>query len=745
MKKNSFKELALKLANNHIAMLVGVLIIYFVIATHSLTLPGLFNDEAYRAELAMSILKDEPVNVGVRQSIILFGRNIPLMPQEYIGALEVYLLLPVFAILGVSVWSLRFASVLWGAISLILFFHWTRKLLGNTPAASATLLLATHPSFIFWHRMGCFASPEMLIFANGAVLLLLGYYDTLQKRFIYLAMLLIGMGIYAKMIFIWFLLALLACYLVFRAIGNAESPIRRLRIGDFVLSSIFLFVGSSLVFWYNLKTRGTIELLKKSLAGPTTHGVRNFNIWGNLNIRLSELATMLNGSWFRSYGVAPHNDLLVSVFAFSLFGSLAIISAYAIQALQIGSRVRQRLRPALLASEDRGVQDCDNVNQNKIWKDNVNLVKSLVFGMLMVVTMLIASIVTVTSFGSQHLLIILPFCIFVCVSFFKCLAVLVRHLSPIPSRYPNVALYLAGTSIFILLVIGNLNASITYFRGLNRTGGYGRFSDAIYDLADFLIDNRISRPITVDWGFTSNTLVLTEGKVKPVDIFWHTGEDFVEKCEEHFRVPHNVYIFYTPEFRVIDHLDAFKDVAADLGKRVILERTFRQRDGKPVIELYSVQDAEKGPMLQEVETHECVDLSSGWSPSLRLEEGWYGFETYETGSWRWIDRKATVFLKSPLELDQIELEAFVILDHFRQKRLRLEIFLDDTRIAERLIDSGGSIYVVGKVPSGLSVKGAHLITIQCDQSFIPDEVSHNGDLRRLSIIVRNLCCSLAPR
>ncbi len=160
MNKNSFKELALKLLANHIAMLVGILVIYSAVATHSLTLPGLFNDEAYRAELAMSILKDEPVNVGVRQSIVLFGRDFPLMPQEYIGALEVYLLLPIFATFGVSVWSLRFASVLWDAISLTLFFHWTKKLLGNIPAASATLLLAMHPSFIFWHRMGCFASSH---------------------------------------------------------------------------------------------------------------------------------------------------------------------------------------------------------------------------------------------------------------------------------------------------------------------------------------------------------------------------------------------------------------------------------------------------------------------------------------------------------------------------------------------------------------------------------------------------------
>ena len=335
MDKNSFKELALKLLTNHIAMLVGILIIYAVVATHSLTLPGLFNDEAYRAELAMSILKDEPVDVGVRQSVILLGKSLPVMPQEYIGALEVYLLLPVFAILGVGVWSLRFASVLWGAISLILFFCWIRKLLGNIPAASATLLLATHPSFVFWHRMGCFASPEMLIFANGVLLLLLRYYETLKRRFVYLAMLLVGIGIYAKMIFIWFLLALLACYLFFRVIGNAESPIRRLRIRDFVLSSIFLFVGSSLVFWYNLKTRGTIELLKKSLAGPTTHGIRNSNIWGNLNVRLSDLVTMLNGSWFRSYGVAPHNDLLVGVFAFSIFGSLAIILTWAALAMSL--------------------------------------------------------------------------------------------------------------------------------------------------------------------------------------------------------------------------------------------------------------------------------------------------------------------------------------------------------------------------------------------------------------------------
>lgn len=727
-------------------ILIGVLVIYFAFATCSLTLHGLYNDEAYRAELAMSILKDEPVDVGVRQSITLFGRSLPVMPQEYIGALEVYLLLPLFAIFGVSVWSLRFASVLWGAMSLILFFCWTRQLFGKTVATSATLLLATHPSFIFWHRLGCFASPEMLILVNGAVLLLVRYYETLNKRFIYLAMLLVGIGIYAKMIFVWFFFALVSCYLAFRFLENMDSPARKLRARDFGLSAIALLIGSAPVIWYNLKTGETVRLLMKSVVQPTMYGMQNFDIWQNLNTRISELLIMLDGSWFRFLGVAPYHGFFVKFFILSVFGSLVVILAFIVRKMQLLPRVKRRFVVLSRAPKARGTQHCNT--QNETWEDDSKIIKGLLFCILMLAIMLIASIITVSGFGSQHLLILLPFCVLLCILFFGSLTTLARLQNLLSKQHLHLVISLGGVVVFFFLVIGSLNIDTIYLRALNRTHGSGQFSDAIYELADYLEENGIARPVAVDWGFSSNILLLTIGKVKPVEISGYTvapGGEFIEACSKHFSIPDNVYLFHSPEFTAFKRFDTFKKVAEQMNKQVILEKTFDQRDGKPVIALYSVRDATEIRMPQKVQTYECVDLLKGWSSYLRLEEGWYGFETHETRGWRWIDRKAAVLFRSPLELDQIELEAFVILDYFKQKRLRLEIFLDDVRIAEQLIDSGGPIYVVGKVPSELSGKGAHTITIKCDQSFVPDKISQSGDTRRLSIIVQKLCCSLVTQ
>jgi 4-amino-4-deoxy-L-arabinose transferase-like glycosyltransferase len=737
---------AFPLLTHHTVILTGILIIYFAFATYNLTLCGLYNDEAYRAELAMGFLKNEPVDVGVRQSITLLGRSLPVMPQEYIGALEVYLLLPVFAVFGVSVWSLRFASVLWGAISLTLFFCWTRKLFGKVVAGSAALLLATHPSFIFWHRMGCFASPEMLILVNGALLLLVRYYETLKKRFVYLAMLLIGIGIYAKMIFVWVFFALVSCYLGFRLIGDMDSPARRLRARDFGLSAIALLIGSAPVIWYNLKTGETVKLLAKSFVQPTMYGMQNFDIWQNLNTRISELLIMLDGSWFRFLGVAPHHGFFVKFFILSVFGSLVVILAVIVRKMQLLPKGKRRLLVLSRALRVHGTQRGNT--QNGTREDDSRIIKGLLFCILMLAIMLVASIITVSSFGSQHLLILLPFCVLLCILFLRSLTTLVRTQNLWSKQHLHQAISLGGAVTTFLLIVGNLNIDTTYLRALNRTHGSGQFSGAIYELADYLEENGIARPIAVDWGFSSNLLLLTAGKVKPIEISGYTvvpGEAFIEACRKYFSIRGNVYLFHSPEFTAFKRLDTFKAVAEQMNKQVVLERTFEQRDGNPVIALYSVRDAVEMPTPQEAQTYECVDLLEGWSSSLRLEEGWYGFETYETGGWRWIDRKATVLLKSPLKLDQIEVEAFAVLEHFEQRRLRLEIFLDDTRIAERLISVEGPTHVVVEVPGELSDKGAHTITITCDQSFVPDEVSHSGDTRRLSIIVQKLCCSLVPQ
>ncbi|MDP7545091.1 MAG: glycosyltransferase family 39 protein, partial [Anaerolineales bacterium] len=144
-----------------LALIMGA---YFSLAGQQLDLPGLHNDEAQEAGLpALQIASGAPVsafrNVGIGP------RHFPLMVQDYIGALHVYISVPFIAAFGPSTFSVRLPALLIGAITLLLTFGFTRSGWGNPVALLSTILLAVHPSFIFWSRQGTLVASVTLALA----------------------------------------------------------------------------------------------------------------------------------------------------------------------------------------------------------------------------------------------------------------------------------------------------------------------------------------------------------------------------------------------------------------------------------------------------------------------------------------------------------------------------------------------------------------------------------------------------
>ena len=59
---------------------------------------------------------------------------------------------------------------------------------------------------------------------------------------------------------------------------------------------------------------------------------------------------------------------------------------------------------------------------------------------------------------------------------------------------------------------------------LARTGGSGRFSDAVYAMSVWLDGQKIGEPIALDWGIKANIEVVTAGRVRPLEIHYFTGD-----------------------------------------------------------------------------------------------------------------------------------------------------------------------------------------------------------------------------
>src|SRR4051794_26897434 len=98
-----------------------ILVLYLGLTTHQLGLPGLHYDEAREAGVnAMEILTGAPVTAFCGVTVNFLGQPLPLMVQDYIGALNVYLALPLLALTGNGVPNLRMLSILTGLAALLL-------------------------------------------------------------------------------------------------------------------------------------------------------------------------------------------------------------------------------------------------------------------------------------------------------------------------------------------------------------------------------------------------------------------------------------------------------------------------------------------------------------------------------------------------------------------------------------------------------------------------------------------------
>src|SRR5690606_38445713 len=108
-------------------------------------------------------------------------------------------------------------------------------------------------------------------------------------------------------------------------------------------------------------------------------------------------------------------------------------------------------------------------------------------------------------------------------------------------------------------------------------------------LADYLDEQGITRPYALDWGFKWNVMILTEGRVEPLEIFGGTfepGPDFEAAVAAALATPDPVFLARTEEGSTFHRLEPFEQLVRAHGYTLQLERTFTHRDGKPVYYLF---------------------------------------------------------------------------------------------------------------------------------------------------------------
>lgn len=517
---------------------------FLFLAGRSLDLPAPYycelEDTIYGLELALG-LPPSPTD----WSLPLRGHRIPLRgshPYDW-DALQIFWSALALKLGGATLRSLRWASLGLSAGLLILLFGVARRLFSPGVALAAAALLAVDPAFFIWSRMG-FATMELTaaFFALAACLAAARWVERRSPRALCAAGFLLGFELNVALKAVAFVIALPAvCVAV---VPRRLWPTRRQATAAL---ACFALGGLNTLAYNVVNGFPTVVVLWERLLAPTPQRADNMNVLGNLRLRFLQLVDMLSGEipTRTAGGLAPNH--LAPWIVLSCTAGLAVSCAW----------------PRRPSDETRALR-------------GLLALQGLLFAM---------TLFTPGVLAPPHLLVLWP-------GFALISAVAAARLwrSSRPGRVLAAALLAS-------LALSSIKVDLDYGRTLRTTGGAGLQSDAMYRLVAYLEEHHIERPLCLGWGSRVNIYFLTKGRIRPRDAHRFSlgiNSRLLRVYEDALRDPSNRYILLADSVRPNLEREygydvAFRAVARKMGKRLALEREFRDREGAPIFLLYRAQ------------------------------------------------------------------------------------------------------------------------------------------------------------
>jgi hypothetical protein len=526
-------------------IVAGAVLLLVALASWDLRLPGLYYDELIQIVPALQLARGplaSPVGFGPPGGqVLLFGHVIPFMTMAYMGAVKQFAFLPVAWLVGTTPESIRFFSIGMAVLAMLATYAFARQILGPVIGAIGVLLLATDPTIVFVARADYGSTTLTMLLLKGLALWQLTLWWAVGSAWaLFFGSLALGVGIYDKADFAWVVAAIGAAVLVVAPRGlRARLSLQRL-----LVAGAGLVAGAWPLIWFNL-TWPPPTLA--ALSSPLMHD--DSTISARLVERSGILANMLDGReasiWLG--GAAPTISV-VSV----MVGAAAIVI--------VGSCLSRRARAA--AGPPAFVLACGAF---------VLLAAALTFG----------------GFAMHHIVQTYPFPQLTLAGGLGLVSSKLRQTLARGRMVSTLVLCLG-----VLVPVGsNVANVVTVSRGLERLGGYGNWSDAIYRLNDALLTEP-ERPVAVlDWGIHLNLVALSQGRLKSYEMFWGLIDPAAppDSLRQALAHPEYRYVLHTDEvtnFRA--PRDRFFAEVRQSQRRAQLSYRIDSRDGQPVFEVYDV-------------------------------------------------------------------------------------------------------------------------------------------------------------
>jgi hypothetical protein len=394
--------------------------------------------------------------------------EIPVMLLTYLGALKTWFYNGIFAVWDPGPVSLRLPTLLLGGFTLVLFFRLCDRALGRSAAWFGTAMLAVDPTFVLLSAVDYGPVAIQHALKLGAILLVITFHRTGEVWRLAGAAFLLGLAMWDKAIFSWFLIALVVSGVaVFGKELRAHLSLRN------AAAAVAGFV------------TGAFPWIVYNVARPleTYTDTARLSVEGAW-IKLILLKRTLDGSGLFGFMTAPDA------------GPMPGFPRSAVQHLQFGiADVLQHPVASLT-----GVALVVAIVLLPLVRSGSHR-RSLVFAVLLMGMTWVQMFFTKGAGGAvHHVALIAPF-----------------HILVIAGVVTALARERVAIAVAAVLCLSQLLVLNTYHVALIRNGGSVRWTDAFTPLHRFLRETPAEAIVTADWGILETLNLMSQGELPVVD------------------------------------------------------------------------------------------------------------------------------------------------------------------------------------------------------------------------------------
>ena len=454
---------------------LGVILVYGLLATHHIELPGLYMDEVnpdYLAAIALNPSPPAPMMTGALPGNLI-AHTWPILTSLYYGTQQFWLGLPLFALFGTGTEGIRLVHATF-ACGVLAAFCFTLRRMGVAAWAwaIAALILATDPAFIFAFRTQSYITLAPIAWVLLSLAFLFGPAPLNARRLVasgaFYALAVLGYFIHG-----FFGPAMLVILVVAGRSGRIPLRFALTRWGGgFVLGCGFGIVGWLRVIWATRDEGGFLQYFAtyRRILQP----VSDASLAHRLDACYLYLRSALENRWNEAMmlDAAPTAEIAGPKVALVLAVPVLVLA----WSLLRGRRPRVLCAFAGLAVSFFAV--------------------ALVFG---------------PRLGGHHFIVLLP----------VILGAFAAALPEVAAMLPRRLAFVAGTVVLASLVAAQGLAYAVDMEAIERTRGVGLMSDAVTRFADE--QNRApDRSLLVfpDWGYFMPVIALTGARIPTAGTLW---------------------------------------------------------------------------------------------------------------------------------------------------------------------------------------------------------------------------------